>query len=70
MQTKKIENSSQVKEIGYDAEKKIFAVTFLNNSTYHYENVEPELWTEAQSAESIGKFVNQKIKPHSYKKVA
>lgn len=70
MITKKIENSSQIIEIGYDAENKIFQVVFKNNKKYEYYDVEPQLWDESQTCESVGKFVNEKIKPHSYKQVA
>lgn len=70
MITKKITNSSQISEIGYDHKEKIFQVTFkTNNKTYQYLNVDESLWAEAQSAESMGKFVNAKIKSHSFKQV-
>lgn len=67
MKTINITNSSQITSIGYDADRKIFEVTFKTGATYHYYSVEPELWEEAQKAESVGKFVAANIKPHSYK---
>lgn len=67
MKTKAITNSSQVTSIGYDLDRRTFEVIFKNGSVYHYYDVAPELWEEAQTVESIGKFVAQKIKSHSYK---
>ena len=67
MKTINITNSSQVTSIGYDADRKIFEVIFKTGAVYHYFDVSPELWEQAQKADSIGKFVAAHIKPHSYK---
>jgi len=70
METKTITNSSQVSEIGYDKESKIFEVIYKNGAKYQYYNVEEEIWTNAQSAESVGKYVAAHVKPHKFQKVA
>lgn len=70
METKQITNSSQVIEIGYDKDSKIFVVTYSNKAKYNYYDVEPNLWDKATSAESTGKFISAFIKPHKFKKVA
>ena len=50
METKQITNSSQVIEIGYDKDSKIFVVTYSNKAKYNYYDVEPNLWDKATSA--------------------
>ena len=69
METKTITNSSQVIEIGYDKESKVFYVTYKNGGKYAYDNVEADLWEKAQTAESTGKFVAAYIKNHSFRKL-
>lgn len=69
METKKIENSSQVDEIGYSKEDKIFMVVYKNGAKYHYFNVPQEVWDGAQSAESVGSYVHKNVKGYSYKRV-
>jgi len=68
-QTKQTPDSSQIKSIGYDSESKVFEVIYKNGAKYHYSNVSPELWEEAKTAPSIGKFVHANIKSHEYKKI-
>jgi len=69
MKTKLVENSSQVSEIGYDEKEKIFLVVYKTGAKYHYYNIEPEIWEGAQSAESVGSYIHQHVKTHSYKRV-
>lgn len=66
MEKKIITTSSQVKEIAYDEERLAFQVVYKNDKRYEYTPVPKELWEQAQTAESIGKFVNEKIKPHLF----
>lgn len=61
--------SSQIKTTYYDKEKKAMSVLFENPKTkatslWQYTPVSVELWLESTKADSIGKFVNRKIKPN------
>lgn len=62
--------SGQVKAIGYDSATKTLAVTFTRGpgTEYQYPNVEPDLHAAFISAESIGTFFGNHIKPLSFKK--
>lgn len=55
--------SNQVKAIGYDPETKTLAVTFTRGqgAVYHYPGVPIELFHELLAAESIGRFVRQRV---------
>lgn len=67
---KQTPDSSQIKSIGYDSETKVFEIVYKNNATYEYYDVAADLWEAAQSVPSIGKFVNEFIKPHKYKLIS
>ena len=68
---KQTPESSQISSIGYDADTKIFEIVYKSNqSKYHYKDVSPNLWVEAQNCESIGKFCGAHIKSHKFTKVA
>jgi len=70
MDKKLTPESSQISSIGYDAKTKVFEVVYKSNgSIYHYKDVKPELWEEAQKADSIGKYVGAYIKSHKFTKV-
>lgn len=70
MKTKLVENSSQINEIGYDEQKLIFQVVYKNGAKYHYLEVPKEIWEQAQTAESMGKYVAAHIKSvYQFKKV-
>ncbi|WP_423148063.1 KTSC domain-containing protein [Rubrolithibacter danxiaensis] len=53
--------------INYSFKKRILEVEFTGGKTYHYLNVEPDVWksykSEVESGESSGQFVNFRIKP-------
>ena len=70
METRQTPDSSQIKSIGYDKESKVFEIVYKNDSKYHYYNIEPNLWTDAQTCESIGKFCAAHIKPNKYKLIS
>lgn len=63
-------DSSQIHSIGYDKERQTFEIVYKNMAKYHYYDVPEELWQQAQTAESIGKFCTAHIKPHSYKLIS
>ncbi|MFA7289595.1 MAG: KTSC domain-containing protein [Melioribacteraceae bacterium] len=67
MKIKLTPDSSQIHSIGYDEERKTFEIVYKNMAKYHYFNVPAELWQQAQTATSIGKFCGAHIKSHDYK---
>jgi len=69
-ETKETPDSSQIKSIGYDSDTKVFEIVYKNNATYEYYDVPPALWFAAQTANSIGKFVNEFIKSYKYKLIS
>lgn len=54
--------SSTVKSVGYDAPSRTLAVQFASGGTYHYHGVAPEVHTSLMKAESIGKFLHNRVK--------
>jgi len=62
--------SSNVKEIGYDAETSILYVMFKNNSLYKYFDVGADVWDDFKAAASKGQFVHQRLKGvYNYERV-
>jgi hypothetical protein len=56
--------SSNVEEIGYDADAEEVWVRFRNGGRlYKYSNVPPVVWDEFRVASSKGTFVNRVLKP-------
>ena len=66
MQREKVD-SSQIVSIGYEPETQKLEIEFKTRSVYEYANVEPEVYAELMSAESIGRFFGQKIKSNPEK---
>lgn len=62
--------SSQVAAIGYDEESKTLAVTFTRGegAIYHYPDVQPATFVAMKTADSIGAYFGQHIKPLPFKK--
>ena len=62
--------SSQVKSVGYDAEKQILEVEFKSRKegeagpVYQYSGFTPYHWTNFRQAESIGSHLHRFIKPN------
>lgn len=54
--------SSNIKQIGYDEERKELFVRFLNEALYVYEKVPETVFSEFLKAESKGKFLIREIK--------
>lgn len=64
-------NSSNIAAVGYDAGQKVLAVQFKGGGMYHYKGVPQDLADKFVTAESMGRFLNQIIKPaFEYEKVA
>ena len=54
--------SSQVLRTSYNSETKEMIVQYVN-AKWAYSDVSLELWLESVKTDSIGKFLNSKIKP-------
>ncbi len=64
------EQSSNVREIGYDAKSMTMTVTFRNAQAYQYFDVPQDIWQQALEAQSIGSFMAKVIKGnYRYSKV-
>lgn len=60
--------SSNVKSVGY--ERNVLEVEFLNNSIYQYKDVPRQVYSDMLATQSIGKYLNQFVKPtYSYEKI-
>jgi KTSC domain len=57
-------DSEAVNSIGYDARQQTLAVEFREGRIYDYLGVPEETYRELMRADSIGKFVSTRIKPH------
>lgn len=55
--------SSNVKSIAYAKDAHKLFVTFNSGSTYSYDGVDEGVYTEFKYADSVGQYLNQKIKP-------
>lgn len=60
----RVEHSSNIEAIGYDAGTKTLQVNFKNGGRYQYQNVTAEMWAALNEAESKGKYLNNQIKPN------
>ena len=54
--------SAMAAQVGYDREREILQIEFNNGAVYQYSEVEPEIWEDLQSTDSIGSFYNHEIK--------
>jgi hypothetical protein len=55
--------SSNVESVGYDAEEKVLEIKFCNGGIYQYGGVQPEMYADLLTAESVGRFVSQVVRP-------
>jgi hypothetical protein len=71
--------SSQISEVGYDADTSTLGIRFLPGkfsaaSEYHYANVPPDVHGSLVTADSVGRYFGQNIKSnpvlYPYTKVA
>jgi KTSC domain-containing protein len=56
--------SSVVASVGYDPQQRRLEVAFHNGRVYAYFEVPPSVYEELVTAESVGKFFNENVKPH------
>lgn len=65
-----IDNSSNIKAIGYDEKNNTLEVIFKNGGHYSYENVSIEMHKELMTADSVGTHFSKHIKgKHKFNKV-
>lgn len=63
-------NSSDLEEIGYDADTSTLVVEFKSGNTYRYSEVPQSVYDDLINSSSIGKYFNQFIKGnYSYSKI-
>ncbi|HLQ51230.1 MAG TPA: KTSC domain-containing protein [Terriglobales bacterium] len=57
-------DSSAIRSVGYDAKSRILEIEFTNGSVYDYYDVPHQIYQEFCEADSMGAFVNFRIKPN------
>lgn len=62
--------SSSLNSVGYDPKRQILEVEFVDGDVYQYLDVPRQTYEEFLQAESMGQFMNWKIKQrHRYKRL-
>lgn len=56
--------SSNVSQVGYDADGHRLGVIFNGGAEYHYHGVPQEVYDKVVSAESVGTAIEKLVKPH------
>jgi hypothetical protein len=56
-------NSSAVRSVGYDRRSRILEVEFVSGEVYRYLGVERMVHGALLRSDSLGRFVNERIKP-------
>jgi hypothetical protein len=59
-----VEGSSHIAALGFDYQKEILAVLFVNDDLYHYSNVPVGLYDEFLNAKSKGVFFFKCLRRH------
>lgn len=59
-------SSSNLAAVGYDAERQILEVEFLNGSIYQYLNVPLHIYEQLMNASSHGEYFNRYIRKGGY----
>jgi hypothetical protein len=58
-------HSSGVRAVGYEEERRVLSVQFIDGDLYEYYGVPASEVIDLFQAESIGRFVNKRIKPYT-----
>ena len=61
IQMTSVESSSNIKAVGYSPAKRVLAIRFGSNSTYHYKEVPQEVYDAFLKSESKGKFHREQL---------
>jgi KTSC domain-containing protein len=56
-------NSSNVKKVGYDSERRVLRAEFRGGGTYDYSGVPPTAYSEMMDGRSIGSYLHNEVKP-------
>jgi hypothetical protein len=63
-------DSASVRSVGYEEDRRILFIQFLDGDLYEYFDVPVGDFVDLMHAESIGWFVNKRIKPYyDYRKL-
>ena len=57
-------DSCAVRSVGYDPTSRILEIEYTNSCVYDYYDVPPDVYQEFCEADSMGAFVNFRIKPN------
>lgn len=60
---RKTVNSSNINSVGYDGARKVLEVEFKNGGVYQYDGVPQDLADAFVQADSLGRFLQTRIKP-------
>ena len=64
-------DSSSLSSMGYDPRSHTLEVEFHNGGVYRYLDVPEEEWSGLRAADSLGRYLNSRIKPRfRWRKVA
>jgi hypothetical protein len=55
-------SSTDIAQIGYEADSQILEVEFLSGGVYQYSNVPPNVFDEFMAASSKGRYFNAYVK--------
>ena len=59
----RIVDSTSIRAVRYSDERRALAVRFRSGATYEYEGVPPEEYIHLLAADSVGAYLNTRIKP-------
>lgn len=59
----RIVDSTSIRAVRYSEERRALAVRFRSGASYEYEGVPPEEYVRLLAAESLGAYLNSRIKP-------
>jgi hypothetical protein len=57
-------SSSALRSVGYDPQERLLEVEFESGEVYQYQGVELMVHKLLMRADSMGRFVNERIKPN------
>ncbi len=62
-------DSSVLKSVGYDKNKKVLETELVNDALYEYYKVPVSEFDNLMKAPSLGEYYNKRIKKYRYKKL-
>ena len=62
MERAPIKGSKNIAEVGYDADKRVMELKFLNGGVYRYHDIPQPVYDAFRSADSMGSFLHARIK--------